>query len=227
MLIIEDETKVARSLQQGLNETGYDADIAHSGEQGLNELSQRHYDLVILDLGLPGKDGIEVLSSLRQKQPHLPVIILSARDTIDDRVVGLESGADDYLIKPFAFPELLARIKVLLRRGEQIQQTQYQLADLEVDVISRSVTRQGQAISLTSREFELLEMLCKNINSIVSRQDIARDIWRVERATPLDNVIDVHIMRLRKKIDTDTAVKLIHTLRGMGYMLSEDPDAIQ
>lgn len=224
MLIIEDESKVARSLKQGLSEAGYQADIAASGGLGLEKLASTSYDMVILDLGLPDQDGIEILNTLRRQHREPPVIILSARDTIDDRVTGLERGADDYLIKPFAFAELLARIKVLLRRGEQTQLTQFKLADLSVDVLTRTVRRGEKLINLTSREFELLEMLCKNMHAIVSRQDIARDIWRVERATPLDNVIDVHIMRLRKKIDTDTSLKLIHTLRGMGYMLTEDPD---
>jgi len=226
ILIIEDEPKVAESLRLGFLEAGYEATIANSGEEGLTLLLEKIPDLVILDLGLPGRDGIDILTTLRKHQPKLPVLILSARDTIEDRVNGLEIGADDYLVKPFAFPELLARTRVLLRRDKQTSNIEYTIDNLHVDVILRKAKRANIFINLTPREFEILELLLRNIDRPVSRQTIARDIWRVKRATSLDNVIDVHIMRLRKKIDCDNNTKLIHTIRGLGFMLSVDPDDI-
>ena len=225
ILVIEDEIKVAESLQQGLRESGFQVSCAHNGEEGLVKLLETSVDALILDLNLPGRDGLEILATLRQHYPDLPVLILSARDTVDDRVSGLDKGADDYLVKPFAFPELLARMRVILRR-EQKQGTilQYTVEDLIVDVVARQVSRAGKTIVLTTREFEILELLLRHKDQPVSRQTIARDIWNVNRATPLDNVIDVHIMRLRKKIDGSSQKKLIHTLRGLGFMLTEKPE---
>ncbi len=222
ILIIEDEPKVAESLQLGLREVEFDVEWAASGEEGLTCLLENQPDVVVLDLNLPGRDGLEILSTLRKHHENLPVLILSARDAIDDRVTGLERGADDYMIKPFAFPELVARLKVMLRRESNNNVLAFELADLSIDIISREVKRGDKGISLTPREFEILELLFRNLKRPVSRKTIARDVWKVERATPLDNVIDVHVMRLRKKIDDEYDVKLIQTIRGLGFMLSNE-----
>ena len=224
ILVIEDEPKVADTLRLGLMETGYSVDLAYTGEEGLTLLLNRIPDAVILDLNLPGRDGIEILSMLRMHHENLPVLILSARDTVQDRVQGLDTGADDYLVKPFAFPELLARLRVMLRREQQKTRLEYQIADLNVDIVARKAKRAGISLNLTPREFEILELLLRNEGRPVSRQTIARDVWRVELATPLDNVIDVHVMRLRQKLDAAFETKLIHTIRGLGFMLSDNPD---
>ncbi len=226
VLVIEDEPKVARSLEQGLQEAGYSVDLATSGEQGLRRYSEHSPDIIILDLNLPGRDGIEILGSLREHNSSFPVIILSARDTVDDRVQGLDTGADDYLVKPFAFAELLARIRVLLRR-EQSRPEAFVVADLELDSNLRKASRSGKRLNLTPKEYGILELLLRNIDRPVSRQTLARDIWQVQRATPLDNVIDVHVMRLRKKVDSDFEQKLIHTIRGIGFMLSASPEEFE
>jgi len=221
ILIIEDESKVAETLQHGLEEEGYLVTHSKTGEEGLVCLLEQEFSAMILDLNLPGRDGLEILKTLRQYYPDLPVLILSARDSIEDRVIGLDRGADDYLVKPFAFPELMARLRVLLRREQKVSNFQYSVADLSVDIVSREVFRGSRAIALTTKEFEILELLLRNIGQPVSRQTIARDIWNVNRATPLDNVIDVHINRLRKKIDNNGEQRLIHTIRGLGYVLSD------
>ncbi len=223
ILIIEDEHKVARALKEGLENAGYSVDIVHTGEEGFFLLNSEQYDLLLLDLMLPGRDGIEILKTVRKKDLNLPVLILTARDTVEDRVLGLDSGADDYLIKPFAFPELLARIRVLLRRGRENQTFQLQCADLEMDLIKRKVRRAGENIILTLREFDLLEYLLRHKDQIVSREMLARDVWHeTNRATPIDNLIDVHIARLRRKIDEPFEIKLLHTVRGVGFILSEE-----
>jgi two-component system, OmpR family, copper resistance phosphate regulon response regulator CusR len=178
--------------------------------------------VLVLDLGLPGRDGIEVLRTLRQKGSTTPVLVLTARDTIEDRVLGLDVGADDYLVKPFAFPELLARIRALVRRGRASDGLRLTLADLELDLATRRVWRGGQTIDLTAREFELLEYLVRQQGHLVSREMVARDVWQEPaRATTLDNVIDVHLARVRKKIDVDHQPKLIHTVRGVGFVARE------
>ncbi len=222
ILIIEDEPKVAEFLQLGLREVEFEVQWAASGEDGLTCLLENQPDAVVLDLNLPGRDGLDILSTLRKHHEQLPVLILSARDAVDDRVTGLELGADDYMIKPFAFPELVARLKVMLRRENQGNVYAFELADLSIDIISRQVKRGSKSINLTPREFEILELLFRNLKRPVSRKTIARDVWKVERATPLDNVIDVHVMRLRKKIDEDSELKLIQTIRGLGFMLSDE-----
>jgi two-component system copper resistance phosphate regulon response regulator CusR len=222
VLIIEDEAKVARALKQGLEEESYDAVVARTGEEGFYRASTEIFDLVILDLMLPGRDGFEILTTLRQRGFQIPVLILTAKDAVEDRVLGLDSGADDYLLKPFAFPELLARIRALLRRTRTDQALRLTMADLEMDLITRKVGRRGQILELTAREFELLEYLLRHQNQVVSREMLARDVWKEPaRATPLDNVIDVHIARLRKKVDQDLQNKLIHTVRGVGFVLRE------
>jgi DNA-binding response OmpR family regulator len=175
---------------------------------------------VILDLMLPRRDGLEVLTTLRKRGLETPVLILTAKDTVDDRVQGLDSGADDYLVKPFAFPELLARIRALLRRGRPDQALKLQQDDLTMDLVTRKVARGGGPLELTVKEFEMLEYLLRHAGQVVSREMLARDVWRVTaRATPLDNVIDVTVARLRRKIDDLFETKLLHTVRGVGFVL--------
>ena len=222
ILVIEDEKKVAQALQEGLQRNGYQVDIAYNGEEGFFSLNTHDYDLLLLDLMLPGHSGYDILQTLREKGMKLPVLILSARDSTDDKVTGLDMGADDYLGKPFAFPELLARIRVLLRRGKQETETRLILSDLEMDLIHHTVKRAGTNISLTNREFDLLRYLLENKEQIVSREMLARHVWEVvNRVTPIDNLIDVHITRLRHKIDEPYEPKLLHTVRGVGFILSD------
>jgi DNA-binding response OmpR family regulator len=171
---------------------------------------------------LPGRDGLQILTSIRKHGIHTPVLLLTARDTLEDRVAGLNSGADDYLIKPFAFAELLARIRALLRRGRTTDTLRLTVGDLDMDLVTRRVTRGGQNIDVTTREFELLEYLLRHQGQVVLRDTLAREVWKeTTRGTPLNNVIDVHIARLRRKVDLDQTVKLIHTIRGVGFMLRE------
>lgn len=220
ILLIEDETSLACALEAGLKEQGYTVSLAGSGEDGIFSLLGLMPDIVLLDLGLPGRDGLEILAHVRKAYPHLPVLILTARDTVEDRVLGLDTGADDYLVKPFALAELLARVRALTRPSRQ-RRRGYQIGDLKVDSQLREVSRNGTKIDLTPKEFELLELLVANKGLIVSRQTIGREIWSASRATPLDNVIDVHIMRLRKKVDIFPQRPLIHTVRGMGFMIDD------
>ncbi len=222
LLVIEDEKKVAEALEEGLRRNGFSVDIACNGEEGFYLLNTRRYDLLVLDLMLPGHSGYDILQTLRSKGMKLPVLILSARDSTEDKVTGLDMGADDYLGKPFAFPELLARIRVLLRRGKQKEDTRLSLADLEMDLVHHTVTRGGKIISLTNREFDLLRYLLENKEEIVSREMLARNVWEViNRVTPIDNLIDVHITRLRHKIDESFEPKLLYTVRGVGFILSD------
>jgi DNA-binding response OmpR family regulator len=222
ILVIEDDKKVAQALKKGLESEHYKVEVAYAGEEGFFLISTQKFDLIILDLMLPGRDGLEILTALRGKQNKIPVLILTAKDAIEDRVVGLDSGADDYLIKPFAFPELLARIRALLRRGINGQVLKLKLAGLEMDLVRHVVTRNGQLVPLTVKEFEIIEYLLRNQGQIVTREMLAKDVWQeTQRATPLDNVIDVHIARLRKKIDEPFANKLLHTVRGVGFILTE------
>lgn len=223
VLIVEDDGKVAGALRTGLTAAGYDATVSRTGEDGYFRATSEPFDVLVLDLGLPGRDGLEILDGLRKRGLSVPVLLLTARDTIEDRVAGLDKGADDYLVKPFAFAELLARLRSLLRRGHGEQAVRLSLADLTLDPIARSVTRGGVTIDLTAREFDLLAYLMRHQGQIVSREMLARDVWKEpERGTPLDNVIDVHITRLRRKIDAENPVKLIHTLRGVGFTLKVD-----
>jgi len=222
ILIVEDEARLAQALKRGLEAEHYEVKVAATGEDGFFLVSTEVFDLMILDLMLPGRDGFEALAALRGRGLQTPVLIISARDALEDRVRGLDGGADDYLVKPFAFPELLARIRALIRRGRTDQVLRLKAADLEMDLVTRKVTRGGQALELTQREFELLEYLLRHDGQAVSREMLARDVWHeVQRATPLDNVIDVHIARLRKKVDGGNGSKLIHTLRGVGFLLRE------
>ena len=220
ILVVEDDKKVARALREGLQAEHYDVRVASTGEEGFFLVNREVFDLVLLDLMLPRRDGVEVLTTLRKRGLQTPVLILTAKDTVDDRVQGLDLGADDYLVKPFAFPELVARIRALLRRGRMDQVLKLQLDDLEMDLLTRRVTRRGLTLDLTAKEFELLEYLLRHQGRVASREMLARDVWQVAaRATPLDNVIDVSIARLRRKIDDPFEKKLLHTLRGVGFML--------
>jgi two-component system copper resistance phosphate regulon response regulator CusR len=222
LLVIEDEPKVARALQEGLLAEGYDVTVAATGEEGFYRACSQSFDLLLLDRMLPGRDGLEILSTLRARGLLFPVLILTARDAVGDRVAGLDAGGDDYLVKPFAFPELLARVRALLRRSRGDQTLKLVVADLVIDVVTRSVRRAGQELDLTAREYELLEYLVRHRGTLVSREMLAGDVWKESaRGTPLDNVIDVHVARLRKKVDQGFAVRLIHTVRGVGFLLRE------
>ena len=224
ILVIEDERKLASAVKQGLEADGYSVELAHTGEEGFYLICKQTFDLAILDVMLPGRDGFEILGSLRQQGIRIPILLLTARDALEDRVLGLDTGADDYLVKPFAFPELLARIRALLRRGSTIETgSSSKVADLEIDLTHRHVSRDGQTIELTSKEYEILEYLFINKGRVVSREMLARDIWKdIARQTPLDNVIDVHVTHLRRKIDDGFSKKLLHTVRGLGFVLREE-----
>jgi two-component system copper resistance phosphate regulon response regulator CusR len=226
ILVVEDEQKMARALQEGLEADNYSVRVAHTGEEGFYLAHAQRFDLVILDVMLPRHDGFEILSTLRQRGIKTPVLLLTARDAIEDRVRGLDTGADDYLVKPFAFPELLARIRVLLRRGQPSVSERFKVADLEMDVARRLVTRRGQPIELTTREFELLEYFFVNKGRVVSREMLARDVWKeTARQTPLDNVIDAQMVRLRRKIDGQFEPRLLQTVRGVGFVLREEDES--
>ena len=222
VLVVEDEQKVANALQEGLAGEQYDVVVERTGEGAFFRVNTETFDIILLDLGLPGRDGLAILSTLRQRGLRTPVLVLTARDSLQDRVQGLDSGADDYLVKPFAFAELLARLRALLRRGRVSEAPQLNVGDLHVDLITRKVSRAGAAVELTVREFELIEYLMRHQGQVVSRETLARDVWKeTARTTQLDNVIDVHIARLRRKIDLEHPLKLIHTVRGVGFMLRE------
>ena len=222
ILVVEDEQKVANALREGLEGERYDVVVERTGEGAFFRVNTESFDVILLDLNLPGRDGVEILQALRQRGMKTPVLVLTARDSLNDRVAGLDAGADDYLIKPFAFAELLARIRALVRRGRVTETPRLMVGDLEMDLVTRKVTRGGQPVELTVREFELLEFLMRYHGQVVSRETLARDVWKeTARTTPLDNVIDVHIARLRRKVDVDQNLKLIHTVRGVGFMLRE------
>jgi DNA-binding response OmpR family regulator len=222
ILVVEDEQKVANALREGLEGERYDVVVERTGEGAFFRVNTESFDVILLDLNLPGRDGLEILQALRNRGLKTPVLVLTARDSLPDRVAGLDAGADDYLIKPFAFAELLARIRALVRRGRVTETPRLTVGDLEMDLVTRKVTRAGQPVELTVREFELLEFLMRYHGQVVSRETLARDVWKeTARTTPLDNVIDVHIARLRRKVDVEPAGKLIHTVRGVGFMLRE------
>ena len=222
VLVVEDEMKVANALREGLEGEKFEVIVERTGEGAFFRVNTESFDVILLDLTLPGRDGLEILQALRQRGVKTPVLVLTARDSLQDRVTGLDAGADDYLIKPFAFAELLARIRALVRRGRVAETPRLLVGDLEMDLVTRKVTRNAQPVELTVREFELLEYLLRYHGQVVSRETLARDVWKeTARTTPLDNVIDVHIARLRRKVDLEQSIKLIHTVRGVGFMLRE------
>lgn len=222
ILVVEDERKLAQVLASALESEHYEVVAERTGEDGFYRANAETFDLVLLDLMLPGRGGLEILQTLRRRQLHTPVLIVTARDAVEDRVLGLDLGADDYLVKPFALPELMARIRALLRRGRPTEVLRLKASDLEVDLVARRATRDGRPIDLTVREFELLEYLVRHQGHVVSREMLAHDVWKEpRRATPIDNVIDVQVARLRKKVDLDGYSRLIHTVRGVGFVLRE------
>jgi len=218
ILLIEDEKRIAAFVTRGLEESGYSVDCAESGQQGLTRLGEAAFDLLILDLMLPDMDGLVVLEKVRNRNPTLPVLILSARGSLDDRVKGLDLGADDYLVKPFAFVELLARVRALLRRGQSLPE-RLQAGDLVLDSLRRKVSRGGVPIDLAPKEFAILEYLLRNKGRVLSRTMIVEHVWETDYSG-LTNIVDVYIRHLRSKIDEPWPEKLIKTVRGMGYMIS-------
>lgn len=221
LLLVEDEQEIQAFLGQALTEGGYQVDLAPDGRTAENLAHANTYDILIVDLGLPDRDGISLIMRLRQVGVHAPVLILSARRSVDDRVQGLELGGDDYLTKPFALAELLARLRNLLKRNApQGETTKLRVQDLELDLLRREATRGGQSLQLTPQEFVLLEYLCRNAGRVVTRSMILDKVWGM-RIQPDTNVVDVHIYRLRGKVDGNQQVPLIGTLRGVGYVLKE------
>lgn len=220
ILLVEDEKKVSKFIKQGLEEEGFIVDTAFNGEEGYVKSQDSKFNLILLDVMLPKMDGFEVLEKIRENKIHTPVLMLTAKDTLSDKVTGLNLGADDYLTKPFAFEELLARIKSLLRRGE-IKSTQMKVADLELDTVRHKAKRNGIEIELTSREYALLEFFMRNKNKTVTRETISEKIWNINFDTGT-NVIDVYVNHLRQKVDGTFDKKLIHTVRGAGYVMREE-----
>jgi two-component system copper resistance phosphate regulon response regulator CusR len=222
ILLVEDENRVAAFIARGLREQAYSVDRAADGEQALYLVSINEYDLIVLDLMLPVKDGYAVCRELRAAGSRVPVLMLTARDAVDDRVAGLDAGADDYLAKPFDFKELLARMRALLRRPAMLRPPVARVADLEVDTASHAVARAGAPVSLTAKEYALLEFLVLNQGRVVNREQIAQHCWD-ESFDPFSNVIDVYVKRLRAKLDSGRSPRLIHTRRGEGYILAAEP----
>lgn len=224
ILVVEDEKKVGSFIKRGLEAANYSVDVEYDGEAGLRRLLEGGYDLVILDVMLPKLDGFNVMKEIRQRHINLPILLLTARIAVADKVTGLDLGADDYLTKPFAFEELLARVRALLRRGATAAPTVLIAADLRLDPATHQVTRGGKRIDLTSKEYALLEFLLRRRDQVLSRAVIAQHVWGVDYDT-FTNVIDVYVNYLRKKIDSGFEPKLIHTVRGFGYVLKEEPPA--
>lgn len=220
ILIVEDETTLANTLARCLREEGYAADIAYDGEEGVSFAETVLYDLIILDLMLPRLDGMEVIRRLRNERIQAPVLMLTARDTVADKVRGLDAGADDYLTKPFALAELLARVRALLRRESENKSTVLQVGDLTMDTVSRQVRRGEKEINLTNKEYALLEYLMRNPNRVLNRTQIAEHVWDYD-FSGMSNIVDVYIRYLRRKIDDNFEPKLLYTIRGSGYSLRE------
>jgi two-component system copper resistance phosphate regulon response regulator CusR len=219
VLLVEDEPSAARMLAKGLREHGYAVDLAADGEEALYDQSINEYDLIILDVMLPGKDGFEVCRTIREEGSGVPILMLTARDAVDDRIGGLDCGADDYLTKPFDFGELLARLRALLRRPDALLPQSIIIGDLEINVHARRVKRANQEIQLTSKEYTLLEYFARNVDRVLSRGEIAEHVWD-QTFDLFSNSIEVYIQRLRRKVDDEHSLKLIQTRRGEGYVLS-------
>ena len=222
VLVVEDQEKLRRNLEQVLAAAGYDTHVAGTGDDGYRLATTEPFDALILDLTLPGRDGLQILADLRARGFSQPILILTARDAIEDRVAGLDSGADDYLIKPFAHAELLARLRALLRRSQTPAELVLRHEDLEMDLVARRVLRGGKEVELSQREYALLEYLLRNKNSVVSREMLARDVWK-EPAGVMTNAIEVCMNGLRKKIESAAARPLIRTVRGVGYAVGDAP----
>jgi len=221
ILVVEDERKVASFIRRGLEEEGYAVDVAGDGENGLAMAMDGVHDLILLDVHLPGRNGFQVLRELRDRKVTVPVLLLTVRATIEDKVLGLDSGADDYLTKPFAFQELLARVRALLRRRGEERSSTLQVADLTLDPARRVAYRGGEAIELTSKEYALLDYFMRNPDRVLTRTMIAEHVWDYDFDS-MTNVIDVYVNYLRKKIDRDREPKLIHTVRGSGYVMKAE-----
>jgi two-component system copper resistance phosphate regulon response regulator CusR len=221
VLVVEDDRKVAGFIQKGLGQEGYAVDVLHEGHDAADQAHALDYDAVVLDLMLPGRSGLQVLRDIRARKPALPVLILTAKGSLEERVTGLDSGADDYMVKPFALAELSARLRALLRRGLP-RETRLRVADLEVDTVRRTVRRADKTVDLKPKEYALLEFLMRNIDRPVSRTHIIEHVWDIHFDS-ISNVVEVHINALRGKIDRGFTPSLIHTIRGVGYMLSEKP----
>ncbi|MEA5112613.1 MAG: response regulator transcription factor [Geobacteraceae bacterium] len=221
ILVVEDEKKVAGFIKRGLEEEKFEVEVAYDGEDGFQKAAEGSYSLVILDVMLPKKDGLSIVKDLRSKKVLTPVLMLTAKDTVEDIVAGLNSGSDDYLAKPFAFAELLARVRALLRRSEQERGAEIRFADLRLDPVTHKVWRKDKEIDLTAKEYSLLEFFMRNPNQVLTRTTIAENVWDYIFDS-FTNIIDVYVNYLRKKIDRDADKKLIHTVRGVGYILKEE-----
>ena len=221
ILVVEDEKKLATYIKKGLEENHFAVDVSYDGEEGLFMLDTNEYDLVVLDILLPKKNGLEILGEARKNGKDMPILLLTAKDAIEDKAHGLDLGADDYLVKPFSFIELIARIRALIRRGKVHYQTRVTVADLSLDVAAHRLYRSGQPIDLTNKEFALLEFFMRNLNTVLTRTQIAEHVWDYNFDS-LTNVIDVFVNRLRNKIDKDRLHKLIHTIKGVGYVMKEE-----
>ena len=221
ILVVEDEKKVASFIQRGLEGEGFSVDVAYDGESGVEMGSQNNYDLILMDIMLPKLDGLEAVKALRAREVTSPVLCLTAKDTVEDIVAGLDSGSDDYLTKPFAFAELLARVRALVRRGTQERGAEITYADLRLDPVAHKVWRSDKEIDLTAKEYALLEFFMRNPETTLTRTMIAEHVWDYTFDS-FTNIIDVYVNYLRKKVDRDYSRKLIHTVRGIGYVLKED-----
>ena len=220
VLLVEDDYRIASFVAKGLRENSYAVDIAADGGEATYMAAINPYDIFILDVNLPEKDGFQVCSEMRESGNSKPILMLTARDTVEDRVCGLDTGADDYLVKPFEFRELLARLRALLRRQNEIRAPKVKIADLEIDTVSQAVSRSGKKIDLTTKEYSLLEYLAVNKGRVIGREEISEHVWN-DSFDPFSNLIEVYIKRLRRKLDEGYAVQLIHTRRGSGYILND------